>query len=232
MKKQNRTKLAAGVGTNDANYRVEVSHRELQSDGTWKRVVDFRCPYYGIWHHMLARCYSPRLLEINPTYVDVKVCEEWVESFMTFRGWCVEMEEMLNFKVGDKRMQLDKDILIQGCMIYSPVTCTFVNREVNSVLSDARSIRGELPIGVTPNKKRYKGRCCLGGIANGKHADGQHLGTRDTPHEAHQLWQIAKRNRLLDLANLRENLHVHAGLMLRVSQLNFDIANNRETFKL
>ena len=44
--------------------------------------------------------------------------------------------------------ELDKDILVKGNKIYSPDTCCFVPKEVNTVFTKRQSKRGDYPIGV------------------------------------------------------------------------------------
>ena len=53
-------------------------------------------------------------------------------------------------------MHLDKDILIKGNKIYSPQTCCFVPENLNSLITKNDSIRNNLPIGVSWDKKKNK----------------------------------------------------------------------------
>ena len=46
-------------------------------------------------------------------------------------------------------MCLDKDILVKGNKIYSPNTCIFVPKKINSLFTKNDNSRGNLPIGVT-----------------------------------------------------------------------------------
>ena len=66
---------------------------------------------------------------------------------------------------------MDKDILVKGNKVYSPDTCRFVPQYINSLLTNAAAIRGELPCGVValkPSSKTrrintaYTARCCDG----------------------------------------------------------------------
>lgn len=59
-------------------------------------------------------------------------------------------------------MCLDKDILIKGNKIYSPETCVFVPKTINSLFAKRQRDRGLLPIGVTFHKKndKYVSVCC------------------------------------------------------------------------
>lgn len=119
MEKVLKNKLVAGVGINDANYRVTKYSKTI--NGKKNRV--WVCPYYSTWSNMLNRCYRPnkRLL----SYGDTKVCEEWLK-FSNFKCW-MERQEWEN-------NDLDKDLLTDN-NIYSDRTCIFIPREMNMFLT-------------------------------------------------------------------------------------------------
>lgn len=144
-------KLAYGVGINDLDGPVKTNGKHLK--------------FYAAWHHMLERCYSKKSLSKRPTYRNCSVCPDWL-VLSNFKKWFDA-----NYREGST---LDKDILIQGNRIYSPEACSFVPQYVNSLMTDAATIRGELPLGVSaqkPNPKTgristtYKAQC---GDGNGK----------------------------------------------------------------
>jgi hypothetical protein len=56
-------------------------------------------------------------------------------------------------KQGWQGNQLDKDIVINGNKVYQPSSCVFVSALVNSILTDAGSIRGLYKIGVIYHKR-------------------------------------------------------------------------------
>ena len=61
--------------------------------------------------------------------------------------------------------ELDKDILVQGNKVYSPVTCIFVTKEVNCLFNKKEKSRGDCPIGVSFHKRDrvYLASCSVGG---------------------------------------------------------------------
>lgn len=112
---------------------------------------------YWSWYNMLQRCYSEKFKENNPTYKDCIVCKEWL-FYPNFKKWYDD-----NFyEIQGQKMCLDKDILHKGNKIYSPDTCVFVPKSINSLFTKRDSTRGDLPIGIINNKfsnKKYA-MCC------------------------------------------------------------------------
>jgi|GEM_PF-2519813 len=74
---------------------------------------------------MIARCYK----ETDGNYPNyggrgVQVCQEWRDNYQNFLDWSLSN--------GWKRgLQLDKDILGDG-MLYSPATCCWITRQMNT----------------------------------------------------------------------------------------------------
>lgn len=170
--------LVYGVGVNDAGYIVRPT-----IDGK-----PVECKAYRSWLGMLARCYSHKWHHMYPTYIGVKVCDEWL-SFMTFRNWWVENQV--------DGWQLDKDLLTDDG-IYSPDTCIFVPRWMNTFTTDHAAARGEWPIGVCYHKitRKFLARC--------RHPLGKqgHIGLFSTPEAAHAAWLTRK----LEIANELKHL--------------------------
>ena len=79
------------------------------------------------WNQMMVRGYSEAYLKNQPTYKNVKVCDEW-HCFSTFLEWFKE-----NYIEG---FHLDKDLLQIGSeyKIYSPNTCLFLDRKMNNFI--------------------------------------------------------------------------------------------------
>lgn len=126
------SKLVAGVGINDADYKVTY-----HVDG--KQVM---CPYYRRWKNMLSRCYNVNNQKKNHTYKSCSVCEEWV-YFSNFKSWMENQD--WEGKV------LDKDLRLIDNKIYSPESCLFIDQRINKFLTDSGKSRGDYPIGVTWN---------------------------------------------------------------------------------
>lgn len=95
-------------------------------------IVEFK-EYYNmpklksVWLGMMNRCYSGK----NKSYAAVTVCEEW-HNFITFAKWYIE-----NNIDG---WCLDKDLFSSSDKRYSPSTCCFIPRIINS------SIRADIAI--------------------------------------------------------------------------------------
>lgn len=123
-------KLIYSVGINDANYLTNPV-----VDG--KKIM---CPYYQKWQNMIERCYSVKLQERHPTYRGCTVCKEWL-LFSNFKAWMITQRWW--------GMQLDKDIKINGNKIYSPKTCLFIPRDLNTLLVTCSARRGDYPLGVS-----------------------------------------------------------------------------------
>lgn len=153
------------------------------------------CPYYSTWRRMLRRCYSG--LD-HPAYDGCSVVDSWLSAF-NFRRW-MESREW-------EGLHLDKDILSPGNKMYSPETCAFVPQEINKLLLDRRSCRGDFPLGVSlrsnPHgwnfQKPYVAQISKSGKQTG-------LGYYDSPFLAHKAWQKAKVSEINECLNWYSNL--------------------------
>ena len=137
---------------------------------------------YKIWHHMLERCYDPKLHEKYSTYKDCKV-EEHLLNFQNMGKWLDENY----YEVQGETMHLDKDILCKGNKLYSRETCIFVPQRINTLFVKANEIRGSNPIGVNLSKSgNYEARCRNG---YGKQI---YLGSYSTKEEAFRAYKMYK----------------------------------------
>lgn len=100
---------------------------------------------YDKWKGILQRGYCNDFKFKNPTYKNVTVFEEW-HCLQNFGAWYEE-----NYKPHMQRWELDKDICKKGNKLYSPTTCFFVPRYINTLFTKSDKIRGDLPIGVGIN---------------------------------------------------------------------------------
>ena len=214
-----------GIATNDADY-VTRSYERLPN-GRQKLV--WECPVYSTWHDMIRRGYSQRCKEKYPTYQNVAVCEEWL-LFSNFRNWWVENNV--------RNWQLEKDILIKGNLIYSPEACAYVPNYLNTLLIDCAAARGDYPLGACYQTKSkinpYRGSCRVGGKQ-------KYLGYFPNPQEAHRAWQIFKIKVIKDsITRYTEeanhlgvfNQHIVTALEERISILQDDVSNGRQTLVL
>jgi len=81
-------------------------------------------PSWKTWLYMLKR------VTTNPTYVNVKICDEWLH-FSNFNKWY-----NLHYRPG---WDLDKDL--KGHLLYSPDTCVYLPKEINQCLQRHKGIK-------------------------------------------------------------------------------------------
>lgn len=148
---------------------------------------------YYYWNNMLKRCYSLKYQKEQITYIDCKVCNEWL-NFQNFVKWFRKNY----YRIENERMQLDKDILIKNNKIYSPDTCIFVPQNINNLFTKRQNKRGDLPIGVTYYKRnnKYGAQCCH--LEKGK---SRYLGLYDTPEEAFDMYKTEKERYIKKVAD-------------------------------
>jgi len=178
-----------GYGINDALFKVKPTINGKQ--------VCYQP--YRIWTHMLERCYSAKLHERNPTYIDCIVCAEWL-TFSVFETWMLTQDW--------KGMALDKDIIKQGNRVYCPDFCRFVSQALNSLLNGNAAARGSLPLGVSWHKrdKAYQTRINICGKL-------KHLGNFKTVQEAKAAYNNAKYAEIHRQAMMQTDPEIKAGLM-------------------
>lgn len=192
-------KLVYGVGINDADYVVR------------------HCPFYKRWKMLLMRCYSEREQEKKPYYKGCKVCEEWL-TFSNFRAWMLSQDW--------EGKELDKDIITPGNKLYSPENCIFVTQAINSLLTVAKSNKGDLPIGVSflnhkvlPNP--FQATIRYNNVV-------ERLGYYATPEEAHRAWVKRKREIIAEVITKQDDQRLINGLLLRLDMLDTAYENNLE----
>lgn len=185
--------LVFGVGVNDS-----------------KSITD-GCPFYGIWHGVLKRCYSEKFHKRNPAYRGCTIHPDWV-YFSNFKSW-MEKQDWVG-------KELDKDLLVYGNKMYSADTCIFISRRVNCFIKAETGIKRKLSRGVTKNKSG-KYDCYLGGRSSGNF---------NTEEEAHLAWQLHKIKTAEALMEGQCN-KVKEKLMSIRDNILSDIANNRPTEK-
>lgn len=138
---------------------------------------------YIIWNHMLKRSYSKEFKDKNPTYKDVKCCEDW-NKYSNFEKWYNDNY----YELENESMSLDKDILIKGNKIYSPSTCLIVPQRVNTLFVK-REYNRKLLIGVyeinNKNNSVYTSKIS-------KKDTVERLGTFRTQEEAFYAYKKAK----------------------------------------
>lgn len=188
-------------------YGVGVSE-----DGEFKRsiIIDSKCRNtreYTLWSNMLARCYSSKFQEKNPTYIGCTVSENF-KNFQYFAKWC---QNQVGF--GNIKFQLDKDVLCKANRTYCEELCVFVPVELNSAVIKRDKSRGVFPIGVYYDKYYgvYRTHLRFGGKSfvnkNGSH---------ETPETAFQAYKVAKEQFIKEQAELwkdKIDIRVYEALM-------------------
>lgn len=95
----------------------------------------------------------------QPTYVGVKVCDEWLD-YQNFADWFDEQVRSGAYKSG---WHLDKDVLSpKGGKVYSPDTCIFLPKDLNNILICKPSCRGECVRGVNRDGNKFTARISRG----------------------------------------------------------------------
>lgn len=197
-------KLVAGVGLNDANHPVVVEGKLIKT--------------YDVWKSMLNRCYSIKCQATKLSYIGCYVCPEWLR-FSAFEQW------MLQQDYGGKH--LDKDLLYPGNKVYSPECCIFVSARINTILTEATSSRGALPMGVSVYAcgTRYMSKCNTRGTQT-------YLGCFITPLLAHAAWQAARARAIDEAVAEDSDPRVKVALTRRADHLRDDLARGRITVSI
>ena len=166
-----------GVGVIGSKYPITINRKKTKE--------------YALWTSMISRCYSDRHHKNLETYKDCTISDNF-KSYEYFYEWCNNQTgfNSLNF-------DLDKDLLIKGNKIYSENTCVFIPHEVNACFVKAKTIRGELPIGVTIDKRHNVY------VANlkAKHREKSYIASFSNPIEAFNAYKKAKEFYIKELAN-------------------------------
>lgn len=157
--------------------------------------VDSTSTAYGKWRGMLHRCYNEKIYNKYPEYKGCTVSDEW-KNFSNFRYWY----EKNNY--GGSSLNLDKDILYKGNKKYGPENCCLVPGFINTLFTNGKANRGELPLGVYKEEKggNICYRACM--AVNGKNIK---LGTFKTPEEAFQKYKEYKEQYIKDTAKRYKN---------------------------
>lgn len=139
--------------------------------------------YSNCWHDMMDRCYRD-CNDHDKTYKNrITVCEEW-HNFQNFARW---YEDNYPKKIiGDKRYQLDKDLLIKDNTIYSPFSCCFLPGIINSALLSKKGYWITVAGNYLVNISEYGSR--------------RNFGTYKTEEEAIEVYRKNRKIYLKDLA--------------------------------
>lgn len=141
---------------------------------------------YSVWAGMIHRCYDLK----NKAYLECLVCDEW-HNFSDFEKWF----DQNYYELGDEEVELDKDILVKGNKIYSPETCIFVPKRINSLFVKSNDDNNK-SLGIVWKDKinKYEVRCNIG-----KHGR-KYLGVHSTKEEAFSVYKKFKENYVKQIA--------------------------------
>ena len=136
---------------------------------------------YRTWCGMIKRCYASYSLVKRPSYVGCSVSDEFL-NFSYFKKWYFKQVGS-----GEENYHFDKDLLVKGNKIYSPETCCFIPKEINSLLTTTNRSRGNTPLGVSKRQKsgNYEVTLC-------RDNKDYHLGTYSCPVQAFNVYKEAK----------------------------------------
>lgn len=167
------------------------------------------------WRRIMDRCYKPN----HNSYkwygaLGVTVCDEW-HDYRKFEAWVLTQDH--------EGKDLDKDIINPENRVYCPEFCRFVDKEVNRLLTSREALRGSLPLGVSLTASgKYRGQINKDGVK-------VHLGSCDTPHQAHRLWQFSKARHLREVGLKQKDKLIQKGLLTRADRIEYDYNLNYET---
>jgi len=159
-------KTAFGVGyIGDGPHRTSINGKSS------------KC--YLIWRAVLSRCYNQK----DRAYCSygqrgVRVCDSWL-NFQNFAEWFYD-----NHVEG---YELDKDILFDGNLLYSPDYCRFIPKRINLLLRRSHNRQADLPVGVAFNNGSYSAF-----IRRGCGSPYEYLGCFRTPEDAHKKYKEEK----------------------------------------
>jgi hypothetical protein len=160
---------------------------DFKVDDTWQKSItvagcQFQTRSYSAWRGLHKRVKNGKNGK-QPAYAKTTICPEW-GSYDTFASWCATQPWFYL-----KDYALDSDLLSKGDKRYSPDTCTFLPREINSFIGNCGNTKSALPTGVFKAGKKFQAR-----------ADSKHLGMFDTIESATAAYRHAKHIRAIELS--------------------------------
>lgn len=171
-------------------YEVGIIGNKYTSKTNGNRIRE-----YTAWINMLRRCFNEQYKNKHSTYKDAICCNEWL-NYENFYEWLHNQENFDKWRDND-RWAIDKDILKKGNKLYSPDTCCLVPQNVNQLFIKGNAMRGNLPIGVSIYKDKFRAVC-----NNNLAKDSEYLGDYLTVDKAFQAYKNYKENSIKEIANI------------------------------
>lgn len=141
------------------------------------------------WRGMLYRCYNKDYHNKKPSYENCTICEEWL-NYSNFKKWYEENY----YEVENEQMDLDKDILVKNNKIYSPETCIFVPKRINTLFVTKYKSKTETLVGVS----RSESSTYISTVSKGRSRI--YLGSFKTESEAFEEYKKAKEEYVKEIA--------------------------------
>lgn len=138
---------------------------------------------YSKWANMLQRCYDKETHKLKPYYAPCTAEIEWL-NFSNYREWHRENE------MGDRKVDLDKDVLVQGNTVYGAETCTLIPHFTNTIFEERGTVTN-----ITLNNDTGKYNVVMSVL--GKKEE---VGVFDTEEDARQGYIDYKQNYIRDFA--------------------------------
>lgn len=170
-----------GVGVIGTKYPVSINCKHTKD--------------YTIWKSMLKRCYDFKTKEKQPSYKDIKCCEDWL-NFEAFCDW-LHGQPNYNKWLNGNRWALDKDILVKRNKEYNPDTCCLVPQNVNCLFLKREALRGDYPIGV-----RYWNDGFMASCHNPFTDKNEIIGSYSTPEKAFGAYKVYKEDIIKRVAEI------------------------------
>ena len=138
---------------------------------------------YRKWANMMQRCYDEEVHKAKPYYASCTVGVEW-HNFSNYREWHRKNA------MGDRKLDLDKDLLVCGNTVYSSETCTLISHFANTIFED-RSLKNQITLNNSTQKYDVT-MIILGKV--------EKVGTFDTQEDAKRAFIDYKQNYIRDFA--------------------------------
>lgn len=155
---------------------------------------------YQCWRDLLFRVYENKQVDSTSLrYKECIVCKEWLH-YPNFYEWLHSQENFEKW-LNEERWCLDKDIINKHNKLYSSNNCCLVPNNVNTLFVKKNKNRGDLPIGVTYNHKKYMAAYSNPITGNIR----EYIGTYNTPEEAFYAYKEKKENLIKQIAQIEYN---------------------------
>ncbi len=145
---------------------------------------------YTYWINILHRCFDENYINQHPLCKGSSICDDWLD-YGCFKNWY----DKNYYTAGDFHMILNNNLL-DNSKRYSPETCVFLPAEINNIFWTAglkTVTNNNLPKGIFVKQyKSYRQSFPVYTV----NIQGNHIGMSSDVHEALQMWQEAKQDKL------------------------------------